>query len=246
MKKFGFSLMELLIAMVIIGIIAIIMLSTIRNTMPNEEQIMFKKAYGIASRTISEMINDDDMYWDSSDDDGGVGFANTQATIADITGASTPNPSGDGKFCILFASFINATTGASCTSHSKMSAGSAPSGYSFKSHDGMTWQLPYTNFGGSSANENDYYNIIVDVNGDKGGNCFDGEKDCKKPDRFIIEVNYLGALKVPGSIARAYLSENKTTRSYAEYVSDQQAANSYVPLTTEETTQAPGKASGSN
>ena len=215
-KKYGFTLAETLVVMVVLGVIAAILVPIAGSKLPNEEQLMFKKAYNLAGRVISELINDSDYYWESSSESDGEGFANTSEP-SNLPKSMT-DVKGEAKFCKLFAHAFNTLTVADCSKKDAFTDGNDPTAYTFKTNDGMVWQLPISDFGGDKAEAGKWYNIVVDVNGDKGGNCFDdGDKNCHTPDRFIIEFDYLGAMRVPGTLESLYLSSNKTTKRFKEF-----------------------------
>jgi len=61
MKK-AFTLAEVLIVIVIIGIIAILMITALQGKTPDKDKLMFKKTYADISRAASEVANDMNFY----------------------------------------------------------------------------------------------------------------------------------------------------------------------------------------
>lgn len=199
--KNGFSLGEMTITVAVVAFLAVILLPMLKGMQPNQEQIMFKKAYSLAERIIYEMINDEDMYPEPNDPAMESYFGNTETvTIKGETyGAST-------KFCKLFASKLNRASAVSCSVHS-FADNLNPTG-TLTASDGVVWILPITDF----ADDTTPYNIYVDVNGDKKPNCDYDKNSCKKPDRFNIKVYQDGRVTVTGTMEKEYLYRTEISR----------------------------------
>lgn len=113
----GFTLAELMVCLALISIIATLMMPAISKLKPNKNKIMFKKAYSIAERTVSELIDDADLY---PTGDEYQGFDNTtevySSAAAQKLGEASPTSSipvkgltcsGNGKFACLFANQLD-------------------------------------------------------------------------------------------------------------------------------------------
>ena len=219
--KSGYTLAEVLIVMIVIGIIAAILMPMFGNLRPNQEQVMLKKAYYLAGRNVTELVNDDEFYAET-DKEATSGFANT----ANVRYKGV-DYGGNEKFCKLFAEKMNLKGGYSCSSNlnyaTSMPKGQPAVSKTFTTADGMVWILPVSNFGSVQS-------IYVDVNGDKGPNCFSGyatnlntSVKCAKsegPDRFEIRVNNLGKLTVPDQVSQLYLETNKTSKTYKDLIKE--------------------------
>ena len=94
-KKRAFTLGEVLVTLMIVGVIAALIIPIIKNAQPDKQKLMFKKAYTNVERVVTELVNDDDLYPDVGDY---MGFDNTNAVT--VNGISY---SGNTKFCNLFA-----------------------------------------------------------------------------------------------------------------------------------------------
>ncbi len=182
MTKKGFTLEEIAIALAMIGVLSVLMLNAIRKVTPDNNKILFKKAYSIVERTVAELVNDETLYpYDASR----VGFLNTDS----VTTPSGITASGSTKMCRLFVSKINtiseSTTGGTC---------------SFETTDGITWS--FTN------NTSFPKTITVDINGSKAPNSTSGTKQ----DQFRIYVQSDGKIYVSGTKEVEYLRSHSLTK----------------------------------
>ena len=80
MRKRGFTLTELLVAMLIIGVIAAITAPMISGLMPNKEKMIVLKYHKVLSDICQELINDKSLYWEEENNSGRPchGFGCTQ------------------------------------------------------------------------------------------------------------------------------------------------------------------------
>ena len=192
--KNGFTLAELLISLGIVGVLAAVLIPSLFSAMPNKEKLMFKKAYYLVERIVSELVNDDELYPEASGDTAPY-LGNTEEVV--YNGVTV---SGSDKFCKLFALKINRATDYNCVAGLNQAEGPITN-YTFKTPDGIVWVLPITTFANNSTAET----ILVDVNGDNGPNCHYGT-NCEKPDKFLIAVYQDGRVSVEdGSIESKYL-----------------------------------------
>lgn len=190
-KRKGFTLAELMVCLAIISVIATLLMPAINKLRPNKSKVMFKKAYYLTERIVSELVNDEESYPFVEDR---VGFDNVdEVEFNDVT------YSGASKFCQLFALKLNTLSGDSnCVANVDWN------NPSFITTDGVKWIIPVTDF----ANTDIYESILIDVNGENGPNCSDSETDtsaCPQPDRFELKVRADGKMKVDGIMARDYV-----------------------------------------
>lgn len=199
-NKNGFTLMEILLAMGIVMTVTLMLMAGIKNIKPDRNVVMFKKAYSIISRNISEMVNDDDLYPENEDSNTEQYFGNT-----DNVSYKNKNYGGDTKFCEIFASKMNLSSDVDCTA--KDFEDGVISQGQFKTADGMVWILPISDF----ASESDYYSIYVDVNGDNDPNCGYSADNCPMPDRFQVEFRQDGKMRLQGVKEIEYVSSGSMT-----------------------------------
>ncbi len=193
--KQGFSLGEMVITIGIVGFLAMVFAPMLKGIMPNQEQLMFKKAYSVTERIVYELINDEDYYPDVEGSTTKQYFGNTE----EITYRGE-DFSGNTKFCNLFARKLNKASEISCETHSFKDS-TDPVG-TVATADGIVWILPISTFNSQTTPAT----IYVDVNGKKKPNCDYDKATCKKPDRFAINVYQDGRLSVDGIMEREYLN----------------------------------------
>lgn len=186
----GFTLAEILIALVVIGVLATMLAPTIQQLIPNSNTVLFKKAYSTLNTAITNMINDEINYpSDQTGTDSGEtvprGFNFTDFTTN--TNPATGLPVN--KFCYFLTDQLS-TTG---TPYCPPATGSAFAGWTagqfgtFTTSDGISWKLyfrdsdasPNTQFPMTAleaTGTTDYSAMVfIDVNGDtKGPNCTAG------------------------------------------------------------------------
>lgn len=150
MKK-AFTLAETLIVLVLVGVLAIIVLSSLTKLQPDREKMLFKKAYSITERTVGELVNDESIYLY---DPNKIGFRNTDP--ADVEGTSTVYQGAE-KFCRFFARKLN--------TFEDTTFDSSTNSCDFQTTDGITWNV-------QSYFDNSVENVVVsvDINGVKDPN----------------------------------------------------------------------------
>lgn len=187
----GFTLAEVLTTAGLIGVLAVILLPVLQNSIPNQEQLTYRKVFSITERIVYELVNDEELYPEMQGDMRGHYLANVSE--ARYHGSTY---SGETKFVGLFTAMVN-------------SVGSVADG-SFMTSDGVAWTLPLTNF-----QSNEAYIINVDVNGDKAPNCYyNNAGDCEnRPDQFRIKIYNDGRVEPGGCMEKEYLQRRSTSRN---------------------------------
>ena len=214
-NKKGFTLAEMLIVFLVMGVILTLMLTSVK-LFPDKNKALFKKSFQVVSRIVYEMINDESLYPVNEANDG---FDNTCQVkfLGETPGSNDPNSSeAKRKFCELFVKMVNTTTGntPNCMSQVNLpSKNGAPSGTpdvtpSVTTADGIEFYLPVTNFtdnGNPPQPKN--ADIYVDINNKEKPNCFYDEGSCKKPDRFTITLTPDGRIYTTGVKEKEYLED---------------------------------------
>jgi len=175
----GFTLSEILIAMLVLGIIVAASVPIILNLTPNKNGIMMKKAYYATESIIHSLINDPNYYPDMTPNcikaDGslensgtndcyyGFDYAPTSVKVPGVTSdVSTSN-----KLKCLFASKLNIKEDLNSVCDGTTSI--------VTTMDGMTWNL-------SALPSNNNGTLEIDVDGiNKGVSAYNGTgvKACK-------------------------------------------------------------------
>lgn len=200
-KKRAFTLGEVLVTLMIVGVIAALIIPIIKNAQPDKQKLMFKKAYTNVERVVTELVNDDDLYPDTGDY---VGLDNTSPVDPD----DDDSPKENTKFCMLFAMKVNVVEEVQDQANCPKTPGgngtySTPS---FITADSIAYYLPSTDFATNAT-------ITVDTNGDKEPNCFYNASTCQKPDMFEIIVGPDGKVGVEGDLEKEYLQDTSVIRS---------------------------------
>jgi len=205
-NKKGFTLSEVMVTMGILGILAAIIIPAVTKLTPDNNKVMFKKAYYTAEKAVSDLINDDSLYPSSSIANTtdttpivGVqqGFFNTVATGMGL-------PASNDKFCYFFSQRLN-TVSANCTN---ATVAGVPA-YTFTTTDGVVWTytLQATPFKMDATTYLTTDVLSVDVNGAKAPNCFTvAPTACTAgvfPDRFRLRIRYDGKMGVDSADTKA-------------------------------------------
>ena len=198
--KSGYTLAEVMIVLAVLGILASILLPAISKVRPNRDKMMFKKAYHVAERIVYELVNNDDLY--PAKDGEYKGFDNIED--ANYNGDVY---SGNTKFCSLFAQHVNTTADiTTCSDTAVVPAGAGTyTTPTFTTTDGIDWYMPISNFA-------DTVSVYVDINSEKGPNCYSGADNCDKPDILSIKIKPDGKMFVDGTTEQNYLKSNTTVK----------------------------------
>lgn len=236
MKKQAFTLAEVMIVMVTLGLLAAILIPVITKTKPDKTKIMFKKAYYVTERVVSELVNDETLYNDSDADN--PHFVDQGGVIIDGVDLDTDasGATNHDKFCLLFASKVNTIGTPACTAaKSKPTKSDAAADEinntatlgsgNFMTTDGITWHLPTTVAAGYTTvftDPNDTpapttgtsRDILIDINGTSAKtaaspNCTYNVTTCPNPDQFVIHIKYNGKITIDGVKEMEYLKDAK-------------------------------------
>lgn len=206
MKKFAFTVSELLIALAVLGILSVVMTPIISKIVPDQNKVMVKRSYYVLTNTIQKMLDDETLYSpfgaEGTEDETRIiykGFDNKSAVVYE-----GEIYSDNSKFRKLFLNAINAKNiedGDYVLSYKPYNAESisiSNSGTKGKTKDGVIW----TFVDDSSGDQNIASYLLIDVNGDKKPNCYQGspEEKCagrvKDFDQYVVLINTNGAVKL--------------------------------------------------
>ena len=182
-SKLGFTMAEMMVCLSVIAVIATILIPTIAALRPDKEKTMFKKAYQITERVVSELVNDPDLYPNDPEFFGfdNIGVANyngivygakyladsdkcdgeiiTEEDKEDCDKISDSHKEAKRKFCALFGSKLNLTEKMTKASpcFEEEAIGEDNNGKfnkTFTTTDGIAWSMPATYFTGESGKNN--------------------------------------------------------------------------------------------
>ena len=216
--KNGFTFSEMVITMGIMSVILMILIPAVKNLQPNQSLVMFKKAYYVAERAVSELVNDDDFYPDPDD----VNMNYNLGNVEKVPINADEWYEGETKFCGLFGRKLNVMSESSpkCDSALKFEDKQLPKGHYITS-DGVVWLLPITEF----PDKDTKYDIFMDVNGDRAPNCFYNASGCVSPDRFNIKIYQNGRLTIEGKREQQYLKETNVSKTAGEFDKEEKDKN---------------------
>lgn len=198
-KKYGFTLAEALIAVIIIGVATAIIVPTVKHFMPDKNKVLASKAYNILEEGVKNVVEDSSYDNNAQNMTDKVGTttdtnASVQKGLANLSVTGTSVPAGQNKFCYLLSQQMN-TVSVDCSSTN-----------TFKTSNGMSWEVHTPSDAFQLRGDTDAYKtrIVFDVNGDKnsGGSgpdcgvgtyipaCTNGET----PDKYEVGVRYDGRL----------------------------------------------------
>lgn len=185
MKKIGFTLAEVLVALTIIGVLAAITAPMLDSIIPDKNKVKVLKAYTTISKINQDLLNDPSLYMTDNNDPPCEGLACTDAP-------SDPRYRG-----------INGARKYGSLVRQKMNISAfavVPNGVGemFTTADGIQWTIRY-----EGAND---HHITIDLDTDSNSNCsFDTCANGTKPDRFEFTVLDNGTVRGRDSLTKAYL-----------------------------------------
>ena len=198
MKKTGFTVSEIVIALAVIGVIATFVTPMVARLFPDKNKAMVLKVHKTVQDINSALLDNTSLYYAQSNvaplNNGsatffinpknvtvhpGVGFNSTLETFG-----RTPNVSGSGKYLALLTDNLELV---SDSLKNNQGIGS------FRTRDGLYWSFNYLHF-------------TIDVNGNNSPNC-SYTANCPRPDqyKFLIDVNN-GNVLPNDPLTEAYLS----------------------------------------
>lgn len=186
MRKMGFTLSEVLIALTIIGVVAAISAPLVNNVIPDKNKAIVLKAHKTISDINSEILDDPTLYYRNNDSNpssaidihDGEGFFSTLKTL------DNKEYKGSSKY---FSILIDKISPKNKTNNNNGTG-------TFLTSDGTYWDFKYLDF-------------TIDVNGTSvPPNCSYNKTSCKKPDRFNFKVDLTsGRVDANDPLTKAYL-----------------------------------------
>ena len=192
MKKSGFTLSEILVALVIIGVVSAIASPIISNLLPDKNKVAVLKIHKMVTDINEQLLNNVSYYYSN---DSCKGLACTQEAPA-VSGAKDAD-----KYSLLLQKHLQVKSSASATL--------------FTTADGNVWTFmtDMANF------KDDSYAIFqVDVNPDKTDSIVYSSDNTKNIDTYRFKVNPNGSVEGCDSLTKAYLKNpHKLNDRKADY-----------------------------
>ncbi len=206
MKTKAFTLAEILIALIIVGIVSTAVIGSINNSLVKQtNKKAFQKCYTHMSQTISDMLNDKMAYPD-------IPISESDLTLIGLANNYTADGTIDEyKF---YKEFKKRTLGAITTTPTA----SYLNYRYFTAQDKSLWA--FTSVGNTTEDKYRFMEVLFDVNGlDKGPNCpvkFTNTEimpsSCTDPDRFVFFIS--GDGKIVPTTSTGWNSSMESTFLY--------------------------------
>ena len=202
MRKNGFTLAEIMVALSIVAVIATISAPLISSILPDRNKVMFLKAYKVLGDITQELVNDSAFYIDGEECEGlnCVSLPIHEDFQDEIY-------SGDNKFSYLLAAKMNTIDDPENNNGT----------VTFQSTDGIQW---------SSVKTENGYEVTVDFNRDAGPNATYNENP-ERQDRFTFAVDRRGNITPVDYLSQAYL---RNPHKLNDRQNDYATAKSLVPV----------------
>lgn len=225
MKKFGYTLAEILIAITIIGIMTAVMLPLVNNTKPDKTKVMYLKTYDSLVEILNNVTYNSQIFAVSTQS-GGQTYDISKCPLFDtavrtIDGNNDEEilatQDGNNKLCSVVAASFGVEPNEQCSFNGNFDGMGENS---FTNNYGIQFKFMVSTIDvatGAYTTE-----IYVDVDGDNGNNCiYDGDT-CQRPDRFIFLVSPTGHLIPADQMGQAYLQTRTNLRlvDYVAYISN--------------------------
>lgn len=212
MKKTGFTVSEIVIALAVIGVIATFITPMVARLFPDKNKAMVLKVHKTVQDINSALLDNTSLYYAQSNNPDenaslfrsgngvavgdvhpGIGFNSTLETFG-----RTPNVSGSGKYLALLTDNLELV---SDSLKNNQGIGS------FRTRDGLYWSFNYLHF-------------TIDVNGNNNPNC-SYTANCTRPDQYDFLIDIKNGNVLPNDpLTEAYLSNpdkmNDKARDFAQ------------------------------
>lgn len=208
MKKKGFTLTELMVALAIVGILCAILLPVVHNILPNQNTVMAKRTYYTVQQVVSDLINDDSCYPDMSMGNPPVVGFNYLGADDNCIGYTSEDTNSELKFLKLFSNRLDGTLDTSSTPNT------------LTTKDGVKWYFCSQDFA-STGDTDSHQTIAIDVNGDDKPNCAQDPPDCNNViakcaedrtggfDQYTVDIYADGRLEIRDTWAKDAININK-------------------------------------
>lgn len=203
MKKLGYTLAEILIAVAIVGVVAGLLLPLMGKSKPDANKIQFLKVYDSIVEVTNRISNDEELFPIKNDDDN-INYAKyplwneTKSKFGDI------EYGGKNKYCKLLAFGLN---GENVTCDAEVVAFGVNK--TFTTNNGMDfWVSTERETEDIDGKTYAVYQSSVSFDIDGAGNgadCIYDSTTCKHPDRYTLFVTSDGKIVASDEMSQYYL-----------------------------------------
>lgn len=199
MKKFGFTMVELLVTLAIIATAAAILVPSFVKIKPDRYKFRVLNCYNTIVATTENLLDNPSIYYKLDYNEDGTqteqfGCVGLECILKplDSSGFSDDKYSQACKYPNLLKEFLQLSDATDCSN-------TAPN--NVRVATGKTADNAYWTIDGSDMNST--YKITIDFD-PAGSNCEFGES-CKHPDRYSFSVNKHGDITGSDSLTRVYI-----------------------------------------
>ena len=184
MKRKGFTLAEILIALAIVGSVAAISIPMVHRIMPDKDKAIVLKVFKTVNEINDELINDPTMYRFNVD---------CQQHILQCSDRPLNLPdsdtihNGNRKYPQLLSERLNLSDTIQANGNT----------YTFTTSDGVDWSLSGTATNG--------YTLTIDTNNPQREDCSYNSSSCKNPRKFSFQISNDAIITGSDPLTRAYL-----------------------------------------
>ena len=207
MKKFGFTLIEILIALTVVGVLAAILVPQIANLIPDENKLRVLRTQKMLTEINRELLNDKGIYYETYDDNDNKptcqGFACLRKPLKE--------PYNDNKYSDN-KKFVNILADKLDYDAFQDSSLEGEEGDYFYTKDGAYWKISKSDITINDGVDNIEIGLLVDFGGTVAGvNCLYDQDSCPNPDRFEFTIDTYGKITGSDSLTKAYLENPDKT-----------------------------------
>lgn len=211
MKKHGFSMAELLVALTIIAVGAAILIPSYLALRPDKYKFKVLSYYNAVNEVTENLLENSAIYFRDADDSDCNGLGCTQKPEAPY---NTNDYYSFMKYPNLLLDMLNLQdtvkfegTDENTDSYIGCATGRLP--------DGSYWVIE------AYKNEEKHpydYRIIIDMNSEsEGPNCVYDVNNCKSPDKFVFYVDNIGDISGDDPLTKVYIRNMTNLDKTADY-----------------------------
>ena len=201
MKKVGFTLAELLVALGVISVLAAITAPMINSIIPDKNKAIVLKVYKTVSNINANLLGDKTLYIMNDDDPPCVGIECTELP-GNPRYQDEARYTGTAKYCYLLADNLNITD-EPVVVPARNAQGRFTSTITFDTTDGLHWTVGCASVRTNERTEPNRCNILIRT--DDEAECVYGDCNNSKYNAFAFNVLSNGRLTGEDSLTRAYL-----------------------------------------